>query len=346
MSFKSGHTMEQVSGRLAELSALFVGRSVTTHLKPDNWTVMESWNKFGDKYYDFQFSEGDVIISTFPKSGTTWSQEIVWTLKNNLTLDNPAGLEPLAARSPVLEGDFLVEHIKKPKSLVDAIAKHCPDYDQKQGIFLKAVEIAQKPRIVKCHFGLPLLNPNLLKQAKMVYVIRDPRDTCLSYYHHCRVFAYEKFAGTLDQFIDAFIEDCTIWGPFWEHVKCAWEKKDHPNVHITFFELLKRNTKEEYKKLSNFLGVTPTDEQLDKIIHYTSFSEMKKRNEHVLPGADAEDFMDKVIVEKDGGFFRKGTSGGWQKVLTQEQKDKFEKWIKEKCPDPLIMKIIEGSASL
>lgn len=45
---------------------------------------------------------------------------------------------------------------------------------------------------------------------QIVYVIRDPRDVCISYYHHCRIFKYEDFQGTFDQFVDAFIEGAGV----------------------------------------------------------------------------------------------------------------------------------------
>ena len=38
-----------------------------------------------------------------PKSGTTWAQETIWTLRHNLNFDNPAAKMPLAVRSPVIE---------------------------------------------------------------------------------------------------------------------------------------------------------------------------------------------------------------------------------------------------
>lgn len=36
-------------------------------------------------------------------------------------------------------------------------------------------------------------------------------------------------------------------------------------MHVCFYEEFKRNTKEEFTKLAKFLGVTATDEQLDKV---------------------------------------------------------------------------------
>jgi len=107
-----------------------------------------------------------------------------------------------------------------------------------------------------------------------------------------------------------------------------------------FYEKLKRNTSEELKLLDKFLGTNLTPEQLKRIEHFTSFAEMKKRDDHVVAPNDYPNIIDEAMVKKDGGFFRKGESGGWKNVLSQQQKDKFEVWINEHCPDPEIMEII------
>ena len=59
---------------------------------------------------------------------------------------------------------------------------------------------------------------------------------------------------------------CTAsWGPYWVHVKSGWDRRDHPNMCIMFYDKMKRNPKPEYRKLATFLGSNPTDEQLDKV---------------------------------------------------------------------------------
>jgi hypothetical protein len=30
---------------------------------------------------------------------------------------------------------------------------------------------------------------------------------CISYHHHSRLFQYEGFTGTFDEYVDAFVED-------------------------------------------------------------------------------------------------------------------------------------------
>ncbi|XP_018019733.1 amine sulfotransferase [Hyalella azteca] len=90
-------------------------------------------------------------------------------------------------------------------------------------------------------------------------------------------------------------------------------------------------------KLSKFLGVDLNEEQIDKIVQYTSFHEMKKRDDHVINKGDAEIIMDLQFAKAEGGFFRSGSSGGWRNILSQEQKEKFEMWIANNCPDEEIL---------
>ena len=40
---------------------------------------------------------------TYPKVGTTWTQEVVWTMRNNPNLDNPKAKLAIFSRSPFIE---------------------------------------------------------------------------------------------------------------------------------------------------------------------------------------------------------------------------------------------------
>ena len=55
------------------------------------------------------------------------------------------------------------------------------------------------------------------------------------------------------------------WGPYWAHVRHAWERRSHPNLCILFYDKMKRNPKPEYRRLATFLGVNPTDERLENV---------------------------------------------------------------------------------
>jgi len=54
-----------------------------------------------DEVYNLEVHPSDIFIVTYPKVGTTWTQEMVWMLVNNV--DKEAGARPLFTRTPFLE---------------------------------------------------------------------------------------------------------------------------------------------------------------------------------------------------------------------------------------------------
>ena len=54
-----------------------------------------------ERIRNFEVREDDIWIVTFPKSGTTWSQELIWQIVNDV--DKEKGMLPLFTRSPFLE---------------------------------------------------------------------------------------------------------------------------------------------------------------------------------------------------------------------------------------------------
>uniref|UniRef100_A0A2P2I2D8 Sulfotransferase 1A1-like n=1 Tax=Hirondellea gigas TaxID=1518452 RepID=A0A2P2I2D8_9CRUS len=339
-TLKTGHQVVQQSPRNSELQRLFTGHPGALQLKPGGWVLPKPFQKYADDIADLQFEDDDVLLMTMPKSGTTWALEILWTMKHNPNFDNPMATEPLNVRSPVIEVDCVIDHIEERGTFKVMFEKEYPDFDMSYGMFLHVCKMATKPRILKSHLPFCLLSPTALQKGKVVYVIRDPRDVCISYYHHSRIFFYENFVGTFDQYVDTFIAGAMWHAPYWEHVKEAWDRRDDPNMHIMFYEKLKKNPKQELYKLDMFLDTNLTEGQIEKIVRYTSFTEMKKRNDHIVSGVDAPDFMDIPRMEKEGGFFRQGKAGGWRDVMTEEQQDKFQVWIDENCPDKEIMNSI------
>lgn len=50
----------------------------------------EKYAKFAARIHDFEVRADDIWIVAFPKTGTTWVQNIVWQLKNNLNFEAEA----------------------------------------------------------------------------------------------------------------------------------------------------------------------------------------------------------------------------------------------------------------
>jgi len=64
----------------------------------------------------------------------------------------------------------------------------------------------KSPRYIKSHLPFHLLPAEMrtgLKEPKIIYCARNPKDVCVSFYHH-RVLT-EGYEGSLDEFVDEFI---------------------------------------------------------------------------------------------------------------------------------------------
>ncbi|XP_049943332.1 luciferin sulfotransferase-like [Schistocerca serialis cubense] len=143
----------------------------------------------GQRILDFPVRHDDVWVVTFPKSGTTWTQEMVWLLMSDLDFKS-AKEKCISDRFPYLEHTALL-----PKGCRDG-AVNTIDKAQHQ----------PPPRLIKSHLP-PVLLPKQLwtVKPKIVYVCRNPKDTAISYYHHRRLLMNMQLS--VDEFIEAFLEN-------------------------------------------------------------------------------------------------------------------------------------------
>lgn len=54
---------------------------------PEKWIMPRSYKKWAEKLYNFEARSDDVWICTYPRSGTTWTCEMVWLLCNDLNFE-------------------------------------------------------------------------------------------------------------------------------------------------------------------------------------------------------------------------------------------------------------------
>ncbi|XP_050716686.1 sulfotransferase 1C4-like [Eriocheir sinensis] len=328
MLLDSGHEGTLLEGEeLAQQQKDFTAyKNGLVRFSPGGWLLTKKFTKFANSIYNFKWRSSDVVVMTYPKCGTTWTQEIIWTMRNNTNFDHPHANEPIMDRSPFIEFDmFLPDGLTRDSRLVAAEApsflRLYPDADPNDGVYIKTSAATPDPRTIKTHLPFSLLHPSLLETAKVVYVARNPKDVLLSYCHHSRILFEHGFQGTMEDFYKYFIDGDLLFGPYDEHVKEAWERRTHPNLHFVFYEDMQVDIMKELRRLNDFLDTQLTEEQLKKVADYTSFESMKTRgNEQV------NDFVNQDAFKKDGGFFRKGKSGDWKKSLTPELIAEMDSW--------------------
>lgn len=69
---------------------------------PERFVLFSGYKKSSDIIYNFEARSDDVFVCTHPRSGTTWAQEMVWLICNDLDYETARG-EVLNKRFPYLE---------------------------------------------------------------------------------------------------------------------------------------------------------------------------------------------------------------------------------------------------
>ncbi len=257
----------------------------------------------------------DVYVITYPKNGTTWSQELVWCVLNNVDLEKAKSLQ-LFVRSPFIDLQFLLDGIERVN------VQKPPAAD-----LLPALEIAERmepPRVIKTHLPFSLLPVDLLDKSKIVICLRNPKDTVVSYYHHERLMKMHGFSGDFKTYFDIYMDNLVLYGSYWDFVLNAWKLKDHPNVCLLFYEDMKKDLASNVRKVASFLKKDLTDTQIQSLVEHLGFKKMKEN-----AAVNMEDKREFAFSGPDGSFLRKGEIGDWKNYFTEEMNKRMDEAIEK-----------------
>lgn len=145
----------------------------------------------------FQPGNTDVIISPFPKSCTTWLQQMVHALRTRGRMD----FREVSEVVPWLEmAHDLGQDIIGPQ----------------QGT----------PRAFKSHLNWD----QVPKGAKYIYAIRNPKDVVVSWYHFFEGWFFEPGAFSLREFTKDFFLEIEPQHRYWFHIASWWQQRHNPDV--------------------------------------------------------------------------------------------------------------------
>lgn len=273
---------------------------------------------------NFKFRDDDVIVATYAKSGTTWTQQIVGQLVFQGAED-----VPIHDISPWLDLRIMP-----------------PDTMEK-------IEAQTHRRIIKTH--LPLDALTFSRKAKYIYIGRDGRDVVWSFYNHhanANQLWYDLLNNTpgrvgppierpdpdIRRYFRRWLEKdgYPIW-PYWENIRSWWEARELPNVLLVHFADLKADLEAEMRRIADFLVCAIPEDRWPAIVEHCSFDYMKTHAAHVAPlGGD-------IFEGGAGVFINKGVNGRWRDVLTDEDNAHYERRAVEELGEACAAWLANGS---
>ena len=273
---------------------------------PKKTREMHSHHFDSTVWNDFQFRDDDIIVGTYAKSGTTWTQQIVGQL-----VFGGAENVNVAELSPWLDLRVPPKEVKLPM-----------------------VEAQTHRRFIKTH--LPVDALVFSPKAKYIYIGRDGRDVVWSMYNH-HVNANEAWYEALNdtpgrvgppigrppasirQYYHDWLDgDGYPFWSFWETIRSWWEIRHLPNVLLLHYTELKAHMPGEIRRIADFLSIKIDESRWPAILEHCSFDYMKQHAELSAPLGGA------VWEGGAATFINKGTNGRWRDVLTAEESRKYE----------------------
>ncbi|KAJ8669935.1 hypothetical protein QAD02_001194 [Eretmocerus hayati] len=288
----------------------------------------EEYKDFADAIENFEVRDDDVWVCSFPKTGTTWTQEMVWGVTHDNDFDSSK--EDIHIRFPFLEfsGTTSFARVARREKVSDV-----PSW------VLNSVEFCNglsSPRHIKSHLPFNLLPRQIRngeRKPKIIYTTRNAKDTCISYYHFFTLL--EGHRSTFDQMCQLFVGDKVIYGPFWNHLLGFWEKRHMTNLLLIRFEDMKKDLHAVIKRTASFLGKEFNNKKIQALADHLSFARMRDN-----PSLNRSDFIEYLNNTKfygnskyEGHFFRDGNCGQWKTAMSSELEEKFDEWIKKNLKD-------------
>ncbi|TRY67470.1 hypothetical protein TCAL_13577 [Tigriopus californicus] len=282
-------------------------------LEPGNVIVPREFLDIAYQIYNFEIRSDDVFVVTFPKSGTTWAQEMIWQITHHC--DFEGGKVNLGARSPFLELPMLIPDHK----LMPMVPK------EKLLQAKRILELARSmpsPRVIKSHLPICFQPPNLLNRCKVVYLARTPKDCCVSYYHHEQLVPIHGYEGDFKSYASWFKRGQLLYGDYWFHLSEAVSRQGHPNLKIIWYEQMKKDLPGVLQETCTWLEQPLSDWSLKELVQHLSFDRFKS-NSAVNNAA--------LTNPKTGQcFIRRGKIGDWKNHFDTETSLEWDDWIQEK----------------
>ncbi|XP_019938741.1 sulfotransferase 2B1-like [Paralichthys olivaceus] len=242
-------------------------------------------------YEEFIFHPDDILIVTYPKSGTSWMKEIVPLI---ISGGDPASVTSSLSweRVPWLE-----------------VNQTHADYSQRPS-----------PRVYCTHFQYNMMPPSFFEaKPKVIYIMRNPKDVFTSYSHYSEAATYMVDPGPQTEFLQKFLEGKVCHGSWFDQIKGWLNAEDKDRIMYISYEEMITDLKDSVARIAQYLEKPLDAEVIEKITEQCLFKNMKQNNMSNYSAIPSESW-DKKKAE----FLRKGVTGDWKNQLTVAEAEYFD----------------------
>jgi hypothetical protein len=224
----------------------------------------------------------DVFLTSYPRSGNTWLRFLIGNLAYQ---DEPVSFANIEGRIPEIH--FHSDH---------------------------RLRTLPRPRLLKSH---ECFQPHY---PRIIYIVRDPRDVAVSFYHHNVKAGNISDDYPMEDFTARFIaaEFDPRWGSWSDHV-VSWLtlRRARPGFILLRYEDVKSDPARELARLAAFLqnsgfgNIESAPEKLQRAIDLSSPERMRE-----LEKKQAHGWVLTRNTRPDKPFVRTATSGAWKSTLS------------------------------
>ncbi|XP_003514218.3 bile salt sulfotransferase 1-like isoform X1, partial [Cricetulus griseus] len=162
--------------------------------------------------HKFVIRDEDTIILAYPKSGTNWLIETVCLIQKK---GNPEWVQsvPVWDRSPWIETEVGYQTLINKKG----------------------------PRMITSHLPLHLFPRSFFSsKAKVIYVIRNPRDALVSGYFFWSETKFAKNPESMKTHFESFLKGNVPYGSWFEHTRGWLSMRESENFLLLCYEDFKK----------------------------------------------------------------------------------------------------------
>ncbi|KAL1495431.1 hypothetical protein AB1Y20_016799 [Prymnesium parvum] len=277
----------------------------------------------------------DVFIASYPKSGTTWMQHIVHTL----VTDAASPLAHISDACPFFEVDRTwSEH--ESGELAPTVRENHRALGRR--LFNTHLRWEMMPRQGEADAA----DATAAAGAKYIYLTRDGRDACVSFFHHLSHQAVEDggYRGGFDRFVVEWSAGALPFGSWAAHLK-SWlgGAAADPRVLVVSYEGMKADLRREVLRVRTHLRLPLSERRVDELLPRFTFEWMRSHEEQFNPRSVRWVASEEEEAEGHGEapraepfhFIRSGQTGEGKQRFNQAQEELFAAMIRRTFPDEL-----------